>query len=161
MEGSPSTTPRTGELFRCNANDGLGSPGDCAGASGKVCLISRGTYSFAEKVNECSSNNGVAAIIFNSDDSLFSGTLGGVTTTIPSVGVSGATGSALMTLIASTTATAAVQTTSGGNYAFYDGTSMACPHVSGVAARVWSQAPTCTNDQVRSACLPLLRLLKL
>ncbi len=39
----------------------------------------------------------------------------------------------------------------GNTYAAWNGTSMATPHVSGVAALVWSYYPTCTNDQVRVA----------
>jgi subtilisin family serine protease len=36
------------------------------------------------------------------------------------------------------------------NYAFFDGTSMATPHVSAVAALVWSYFPSCTATQIRS-----------
>jgi len=42
-------------------------------------------------------------------------------------------------------------TVSSGGYANYDGTSMATPHVSGVAAIVWSQKPGATNSEVREA----------
>ncbi len=35
------------------------------------------------------------------------------------------------------------------SYAFQDGTSMACPHVSGLALLVWSANPDLTNDDVR------------
>ena len=34
-------------------------------------------------------------------------------------------------------------------YAYYSGTSMATPHVVGVAALVWSQRLECSNDQLR------------
>ncbi len=40
-------------------------------------------------------------------------------------------------------------TTRGDNYGFLDGTSMASPHVAGLAALVWSTAPHLTNHQVR------------
>jgi subtilisin family serine protease len=43
-------------------------------------------------------------------------------------------------------ATVAVTAT---NYAHLDGTSMATPHVSAVAALVWSYFPTCTAAQMR------------
>jgi subtilisin family serine protease len=36
------------------------------------------------------------------------------------------------------------------NYAYFDGTSMATPHVSAVAALVWSYFPTCTAKQIRA-----------
>ncbi len=38
----------------------------------------------------------------------------------------------------------------GGSYRTLNGTSMACPHVSGAAALVWSHAPSLTNQQLRT-----------
>ncbi|MEM3695536.1 MAG: S8 family serine peptidase [Candidatus Bathyarchaeia archaeon] len=40
-------------------------------------------------------------------------------------------------------------TVPGNDYNYKSGTSMSCPHVSGVAALVWSQFPNITRDQVR------------
>ena len=37
------------------------------------------------------------------------------------------------------------------NYAYYNGTSMATPHVTGVAAIVWSNNPSCSATEVRNA----------
>jgi subtilisin family serine protease len=146
MEGSAKGTA-DGALFRCDAVDGLGSLNDCAGASGNVCLISRGDITFAEKVQECERAGGVAAVIFNNAEALFSGTMGGETTGIPSVGVSGEDGTKLLSMIGDS----AKVTVDVGSYAYYDGTSMATPHVSGVAALVWSQDTSCTNDEIRNA----------
>lgn len=42
-------------------------------------------------------------------------------------------------------------TVSSGGYGSYSGTSMASPHVAGVAALVWSNHPTCTVTQIRDA----------
>jgi serine protease len=39
----------------------------------------------------------------------------------------------------------------GNSYASWDGTSMATPHVSGVAALVWSHFPSCTGNDIRQA----------
>jgi len=40
-------------------------------------------------------------------------------------------------------------TTPGGYYSTYDGTSMASPHVAGVAALVWSNFPNKSNEEIR------------
>jgi subtilisin family serine protease len=143
MDGSFKDS-RSGTLFHCS---GFGEAGDCAGAAGKVCLISRGSISFAEKVQECQIQGGVAAVIYNNEPALFSGTLGGADTGIPSVGISGDDGADLLTKIGQS----ATVTVELGNYAFYDGTSMATPHVSAVAALVWSKDTNCTDDDVRAA----------
>nr|WP_257823120.1 S8 family peptidase [Salipaludibacillus agaradhaerens] len=42
-----------------------------------------------------------------------------------------------------------LSTTPGGNYASYNGTSMASPHVAGVAAQVWQARPNLSNAQLR------------
>ena len=39
------------------------------------------------------------------------------------------------------------------DYATWSGTSMATPHVAGVAALVWSHFPECTNNQIRNVLL--------
>jgi len=146
MEGSAQTSA-TAALYRCQAVDGFGSPGDCAGANGKVCLISRGVITFAEKAAECETAGGVGVVIFNNADALFSGTFGDTVVTIPGVGVSGIDGSILESL----TGQSATVTTTQGNYAYYDGTSMATPHVAGAAALVWSYDTACSNADIRTA----------
>jgi len=42
-------------------------------------------------------------------------------------------------------------TVDGGGYDSYYGTSMACPHVAGVATVLWSKVPSATNAQIRDA----------
>ena len=42
---------------------------------------------------------------------------------------------------------------SGFDYASYSGTSMATPHVAGVAALVWSHFPDCSNNQIRNVLI--------
>ncbi|MFL5455942.1 MAG: S8 family serine peptidase [Myxococcales bacterium] len=46
-----------------------------------------------------------------------------------------------------------LSTTSPGQYARYDGTSMATPHVAGAAALLWSARPDATLSQVKKALL--------
>ncbi|WP_342120704.1 S8 family serine peptidase [Pseudoduganella sp. OTU4001] len=149
MEGSPRKTA-TAPL----ADFGTGTAVD-ATMAGKVCLIQRGAISFAEKVVNCQASGGVAAVVYNGgvaadgtpNTGAFLGTLGTTVTNIPSLTASDTEGAA-MKLQLGQAATVAVTPYS---YAYYDGTSMATPHVSGVAALVWSHVPNCSASQVRAA----------
>jgi subtilisin family serine protease len=141
MEGSPKAT-RSGQLY----NFGIGSAVD-SGASGKVCLIQRGTVDFSTKVSNCQTSGGVAAVVYNNVAGGFGGTLGTTVTTIPSVTASDTEGAAMLGQLGQT-ATVAV---TASDYAFFDGTSMATPHVSAVAALVWSRNLNCTAAQLRSS----------
>ena len=138
IEGSPNLTA-TATLADCGTGESV------CNAAGEVCLIQRGVISFADKVLNCQNGGGVAAIIYNNVAGNFSGTLGGVATTIPSVSVSDSDG-ADMQIGALATVSVGV-----GNYAFFDGTSMATPHVSGVAALIWNNSPGCSAAEVRDA----------
>ncbi|WP_338846422.1 S8 family serine peptidase [Massilia sp. W12] len=139
MSGSPAKTA-TAALFDFGIGDKTNT-----GAAGKICLIQRGTVDFATKVNNCQSSGGVGAIVYNNAAGSFGGTLGTAVTTIPSVTASDTDGAVMKTKVGQS-ATVNVKAT---NYAYYDGTSMATPHVSAVAALVWSYFPTCTAAQMR------------
>ncbi|UUZ50601.1 S8 family serine peptidase [Massilia sp. B-10] len=115
--------------------------------SGKVCLISRGTVDFATKVMNCQNSGGVGAVVYNNVAGGFGGTMGTTVSTIPSVTASDTEGTAMKAQLGQS-ATVAVNPTS---YAYFDGTSMATPHVSAVAALVWSYFPSCTGSQIRSS----------
>ena len=140
MDGSPKATA-TAPL----ADFGLGNVVNTAMA-GKVCLIARGTIDFATKVTNCKTSGGVAAIIYNNVAGAFGGTMGTTVTTIPSVTATNVDGAVFKTKLG-LSATVAVTASS---YAFFDGTSMATPHVSAVAALVWSYFPSCTAAQIRA-----------
>ena len=117
------------------------------GADGKVCLIQRGAISFHDKVKNCENSGGLGAIIYNNVAGSFSGTLGDANqTTIPGLTVSDTAGAAMLADIG----TSATVTIRPGNYGKMTGTSMASPHVAGVAALVWSHHPSCTADQIRT-----------
>mmetsp|Transcript_35670 Transcript_35670/g.58088 ORF Transcript_35670/g.58088 Transcript_35670/m.58088 type:complete len:345 (+) Transcript_35670:533-1567(+) len=131
----------------------LGEPG-CAEAFDNICLVERGDTSFDEKVTNCETDKGVAAIIYNNVPGSFSGTLGESTSaTIPAVSISQGDGELLMGKIDSKSLNVTVNFPTSPVYslAYYDGTSMATPHVSGVAALVWSHCPDCANTEIRLA----------
>ncbi len=141
MEGSPVTTA-TAAL----ADFGIGDAVNTA-VSGKVCLIQRGTVDFSTKVLNCQNSGGVGAIVYNNVAGAFGGTLGTTVTSIPSVTATQADGTAMKAQLGQS-ATVGIK---ASNYAYFDGTSMATPHVSAVAALVWSYFPTCTAVQIRSS----------
>ncbi len=114
--------------------------------AGKVCLIKRGAIAFGAKVANCQASGGVGAVLWNNVPDMLNATLGTTVTNIPSVAVSGLDGEVLMGQLGQS-ATVAVN---GVSYAYYNGTSMATPHVSAVAALVWSYFPSCTGEQIRA-----------
>jgi subtilisin family serine protease len=142
MDGSPKTSA-TGPL----ADFGLGGSAVAGSMNGKVCLIQRGTYDFAVKVKNCQDSGGIGAVVYNNAAGSFGGTLGTTVTAIPSVTASDTEGAALKQQLGQT----AALSVTASNYAFYDGTSMATPHVSAVAALVWALKPGCTAAQLRAS----------
>lgn len=136
-------------------NCGLATaPTNCTSPPGDgtwIAVIQRGSITFAAKVENAMAAGADAAIIYNNVAGDFLGTLGSETpseggTWIPAVSVSDTTGTALV---------AAVGTTGNvlnivSSWDYFDGTSMATPHVSGVAALVFGSHPTATPAQVET-----------
>ncbi|PWW06868.1 MULTISPECIES: S8 family serine peptidase [Pseudidiomarina] len=132
----------TGALAACGIADAA-----CTNVANQVCLIERGVVSFAEKVQACEAGGGVGAVIYNNEPGELLATLGDYAASIPAVGISAADGATLLTQLGSSTSVGSATS----DWAFFDGTSMASPHVAGVAALVWSYHTTCSNQDIRTA----------
>jgi serine protease len=121
--------------------------------SGKVVLCQRGTISFFDKVKNVQNSGGRAVLIYNNEAGDLHATLGdGNTSSIPALGLTQTAGQFLVgnKLGQTATVTDTIQWEESG-YEAWDGTSMATPHVSGVAALIWSSNPSLTNVQIRDA----------
>lgn len=120
--------------------------------SNKVVLCERGVNTFADKVAKVKSGGGRAAIIYNNSAGNFSGSLGDNTTsTIPAVSVSQEDGMTLRGLLGQVATVSGATEYDRSEYSQLSGTSMATPHVAGVAALLFSAKPSATASQVRNA----------
>jgi len=141
---------RTAGVSGALADGGLCDSSNVAWA-GKVVLCARGNINFSVKVQNVINGGGVAAVIYNNVSGNFLGTLGSPMD-FPAASLAQADGQFLVANklgFSGTLVTTITQPASG--YAPFDGTSMATPHVVGVAALVWSLKPNCTNAQIRAA----------
>ncbi|MCF7480655.1 S8 family serine peptidase [Vibrio sp. J1-1] len=145
----------TAALESCDVSGGNFNCGDM---SGKICLAERignqssGNYPEVDAVQACYNAGASAAIVYSNAD------LPGLQNPflvdqnnayrMVSVTVDRAFGQELLGYVGQEIT---VSTTTGEDYEYYNGTSMATPHVTGVAGLVWSYHPTCTAAQVRNA----------
>jgi serine protease len=140
---------------RGSASGALADGGRCTSTngawSGKVVLCERGDISFYDKVRNVQLSGGAAAAIYNNEPGGFLGTLGaGNSSTIIGISLSQEDGQFLVANRLGQSATvSSTYTAPASGYEYYDGTSMATPHVSAVAALVWGAKPTATNAEIR------------
>ena len=152
--GTPVFGSVTAELAECTVS---GTSFNCGNMSNKICLVERignqgATYPDIDAVKACNSAGASGVIVYSNTalPGLQNPFLVDTNNDAPlvSVSVSRATGQALQGQVGSTVTLA---NTNNEDYAYYNGTSMATPHVSGVATLVWSHHTDCSAAQIRSA----------
>lgn len=166
LNGFPFTGAPKQELHAQFVAQGLGRPEDFTSAvQGKIALMQRGEITFAEKVRNAVAAGAVGAIVYNNDDTdprdwtlyrLDCGSSGqacgpfqdDVDFAWPvSIGLTKADGEALL---AQSGGSVTIGTWSD-DYKTLNGTSMATPHVSGIAALLWAMRPNLGANDIRNA----------
>ncbi len=151
FEGAPNVPQGLeGELVHA----GLGKPDDFKNINviGKMALISRGEIAFSEKAKNAITAGAKAVVIYNNAPGLIHGTLSqdGSILSVPVFMIEQNTAQAILTqLIDKGLVARAFLQTIATDYAPFDGTSMACPHVSGVVALMKAANKKVTPAQVR------------
>ncbi|MFN8945447.1 MAG: S8 family serine peptidase, partial [Pseudobdellovibrionaceae bacterium] len=132
---------------------GLGKPEDFAkiNAQGKFVLVQRGEIKFLEKVQNAINARAAGVMIYNNTAGLTQGALtqDGSVLPVPVAMIEESTGKEIAKqLQAGVILDASIQTEKS-DYASFDGTSMATPHVSGVVALMKSANRKLSPEQVR------------
>lgn len=149
FQGSPEvTTPVTNQMVP----SGLGLVSDFSAAvHGRFALISRGSIAFSEKVKNAIAAGAAGVVIYNNAPGLLNGTVtpDGSIVAIPVVMIEQAVGEMLVNEITKGGIPTLTMQTILTDYAAFDGTSMATPHVSGVAALVKAAKNTLSPADVK------------
>lgn len=135
-----------------------GSSYSCSNVSGNICLAQRNdnqkgsNYPEINPAKACADAGASGVIVYSNSarPGLQNPFLVDANSdvTVPTVSISRDLGQQLMAQLG---ASANLEVKGSQDYAYYNGTSMATPHVTGVAALVWANNPSCTAEDVRSA----------
>ncbi len=133
---------------------GLGKPADFDGQdfTGHFALISRGEISFTQKVSNALNAHAAGVVFINNQTGLLSGvaTDDGSVLNVPIVMIEQAAGAPLHDQLKSHPVLSLSVQTTAVDYASFDGTSMASPHVAGVMALVRAAHPKISPLQARN-----------
>lgn len=161
---SPGNTDGSvsGPLGACTTSNGSVS---CPDMTGKICLAertanqgdntstSRTRYPENVAANACMDAGAVGVVIYSNAarpglQAPFLVDWDSKVGSAPHASVDRATGQALLAKVGQN---ATLSKTAGHDWEYYNGTSMATPHVSAVAALAWSHHPACSATEVRTA----------
>lgn len=133
-----------------NCGKGLAPSDFPSGVSGNLALIERGTITFKDKVINAQNAGAAGVIIYNNEPGNFFGTLGEIRDWVPVVSISQADGQAIA---AQGSTTMNLVNRQLFDYMSFDGTSMATPHVTGVAALLASYKPNLSYIDIKNRIL--------
>ena len=144
-----TTAPKVAELVPV----GLGKSEEFSkvNVAGKIALVSRGEIKFSEKVSNALAAKAIGVIIYNNTSGLMQGSVteDGSEINAAVVMVEKTMGESLVKSLQSGKVISASIATVASDYASFDGTSMATPHVAGVVALIKSANKNLTPAQVR------------
>ncbi|MDP7591197.1 MAG: S8 family serine peptidase [Litorilituus sp.] len=145
----------TASLGSCSIS---GSSYNCSDVAGNICLAERNdnqqgsNYPEINPAKACMDAGAVGVIVYSNSSrpGLQNPFLVDATNAVdvPAVSVNRSLGQQLLSKLGQQTT---LSTVGNQDYAYYNGTSMATPHVAGVAALAWSNNIDCTAEQVRTA----------